>query len=379
MKVLMIRKNQALVGGAEIHADSLSHLLTSHGHEVDNLFIDSTEGTIVDSLMNLLMSHKPDIAHFHSLSGNAPLMVSLLCGKNIPCVLTVHDTDLICSRGDFIFPCCEKCLKGRFFYAAINGCQDIVSAMKRYIFQSIFQIDIYNIDKLKYIIYVSETQKKTFLKVPYFQGTNSARLYNFMDLKSFETVRDLHPDKDSYLLYFGRLAANKGINTLIDAAKGFNMPLYIAGSGDMEKELSDKAANNPQIKLLGRLDGKKLAETVARARMTIVPSECEEGLGQTVLESMLLKTPVIVSDKGALPELAGEGRGQIFPAKNAAALHKAIKHWLEHPEEAAACAENALKFAEFQCAPDSYYEKLIKIYEESIKLCKKGTEYTVTL
>lgn len=377
MKVLMIRKNQALVGGAEIHADALDHLLTSHGHEVDNLFIEATEGTIVDSLMNLLMSHKPDIAHFHSLSGNAPLMVSLLCGKNIPCVLTVHDTDLICSRGDFIFPCCEKCLKGRFFYAAINGCQDIISAMKRYIFQSIFQIDIYNIDKLKYIIYVSETQKNTFLKVPYFQGTNSARLYNFMDLKSFEAVRNLHPDKDSYLLYFGRLAKNKGINTLIDAAKGFDMPLYIAGSGDMEKELSEKAANNPQIKLLGRLDGKKLAETVTRARMTIVPSECEEGLGQTVLESMLLKTPVIVSDKGALPELAGDGRGQIFPAKDAAALHKAIKHWLEHPEEAAACAESALKFAEFHCDPDAYYEKLMKIYEESIKLCKKGTEYTV--
>lgn len=60
-----------------------------------------------------------------------------------------------------------------------------------------------------------------------------------------------------------------------------------------------------RVRFLGYVDDESLAGLYARATLFVLPSQ-EEGFGLPVLEAMASGTPVIVSDGGALPEVAGE-------------------------------------------------------------------------
>lgn len=60
----------------------------------------------------------------------------------------------------------------------------------------------------------------------------------------------------SYILYQGALNIGRGIEELIEAMPFIEMPLYIAGQGDIEKELKQKVINlnlQDKVKFLGQL------------------------------------------------------------------------------------------------------------------------------
>ena len=69
-----------------------------------------------------------------------------------------------------------------------------------------------------------------------------------------------------------------------------------------------------------------------------------EGFGLPAAEAMSCGTPVIVTDGGALPEVAGDA-GMVVPRGDAGALAEAIEGLLQSPERqktvAAACLKRA--------------------------------------
>jgi glycosyltransferase involved in cell wall biosynthesis len=67
------------------------------------------------------------------------------------------------------------------------------------------------------------------------------------------------------------------------------------------------------------------------ADLFVLPS-LSEGLGTSVLDAMVLDVPVVASDAGGLPELAGNGAGLVVPAGNAKALAEAIARMLDDQE-----------------------------------------------
>jgi glycosyltransferase involved in cell wall biosynthesis len=58
---------------------------------------------------------------------------------------------------------------------------------------------------------------------------------------------------------------------------------------------------------------------------------CAEAFGRTVLEALSFGVPVIVSDRGALPQVIGEA-GLVFPAGNEDELKKNIEKLLSDTE-----------------------------------------------
>lgn len=66
-------------------------------------------------------------------------------------------------------------------------------------------------------------------------------------------------------------------------------------------------------------------------------------MGSAVVEAMLARVPVVVSDAGGLPEVVGDA-GTVVPREDPAALSDAIRRVLagDHPPVAAA-AERALQ------------------------------------
>ena len=62
------------------------------------------------------------------------------------------------------------------------------------------------------------------------------------------------------------------------------------------------------------------------ADVVLVPSVWDEPFGLVAAEAQLVGVPVVASDRGALPELIGEGRlGLVAPAGDAAALAACVE------------------------------------------------------
>jgi glycosyltransferase involved in cell wall biosynthesis len=85
--------------------------------------------------------------------------------------------------------------------------------------------------------------------------------------------------------------------------------LLVAGTGNYEGELRRTAAGKFNIKFLGALSQKQLGNLYYHAVACILPSITYETFGMIIIEAFARKTPVIVRDLGALPEVVEDSGG----------------------------------------------------------------------
>lgn len=114
-------------------------------------------------------------------------------------------------------------------------------------------------------------------------------------------------------LFVGRLEKIKGVQKLIPIFKqrpGYD--LLIAGDGEYESTLKELAGEATNIKFLGRLSHTALQSLYPRATAVVVPSLCLETFGMIILEAFAMKTPVIVNNLGALPEMVQKSSGGLI-------------------------------------------------------------------
>ncbi len=121
------------------------------------------------------------------------------------------------------------------------------------------------------------------------------------------------PQAAPYFLFVGRLEIIKGLQTVIalwDRVPGYD--LLVAGTGSYEAQLRAMAAGNPRIKFLGPLPQQELGALYYHALACIVPSVTYETFGMTSVEAFARKTPAIVRDLGALPEVVEDSGGGLI-------------------------------------------------------------------
>ena len=107
------------------------------------------------------------------------------------------------------------------------------------------------------------------------------------------------------IFYAGSLSIEKGIFDIIAALpiikeNGREATIRIAGSGNVKEIEAFARSSNvlEDVCLLGRLENHAVLEEMHRADVVAVPSHHRypEGLPMTIMESLLVQTPVIVSD-----------------------------------------------------------------------------------
>jgi len=133
--------------------------------------------------------------------------------------------------------------------------------------------------------------------------------------------------KDRDLVFLGRLVSQKGCDTLIAAlgrlaAHGRHPGLTVIGDGPDRTYLERQARQSGvdgQVRFLGGLKGRVLADELARHRVMVVPSRYEEPFGIVALEGLASGCIPIVSERGGLIDAIG-GHGFTFPNGDAAAL-----------------------------------------------------------
>lgn len=126
------------------------------------------------------------------------------------------------------------------------------------------------------------------------------------------------PEPGGYFLYVGRLEPLKGVADLLQRFRDLDAPLWLAGDGS----LAGNAASAANVRLLGRVERDALGPLIGGAIAVVAPSRVPETFGLSVVEALACGTPVLVSDRGALPELVTD-TGAGFVCRNAAEFRTA--------------------------------------------------------
>lgn len=403
MKILLVNKFHYLKGGSEKYYFDLAKLLQEHGHEVaffsmqdeKNIKTGCKEYFVENSDMNsknifkaldviysrknkkamekALDDFKPDIVHLNNFQRQlSASIIKPIKKRNIPIVFTAHDLQAICPAIvmlDSQRQICEKCLNGKYVNCAKNKCiknsglKSILGTVesKYYRYKKIY------INKIDKIITPSEFYKLKLIQdgIP---ENNIEAIHNFIDMDNY----NVEVVDDGYAFYFGRLIKEKGMFTLLEAFKGLkDKKLLIAGDGpDLEKIKEYLNKNNMQenVKLLGYIDSDKVKEYVRKSRFIIVPSIWYENCPYSVLETLAIGKPIIGSNLGGIPELVKNNEsGLIYTYNKPKELQEKMRALFENKELADELGKNAKQIAKKEYSKESYYNKIINIYEGAIK------------
>jgi len=172
----------------------------------------------------------------------------------------------------------------------------------------------------------------------------------------------------SYVLFMGRLSAEKGCWTLIRAFEQLpQVPLKIMGTGPLEQELRDyvreKGLRN--VEFLGFKSGAEKWEILRNSLCLALPSEWYENFPVTVLEAFMACKPVIAARLGGLPYIVEEGKsGLLFEAGNVTELRQRIQSLVDQPAEAARMGQYARRLSETKYGPEQGYRNLMEIFTQ---------------
>jgi glycosyltransferase involved in cell wall biosynthesis len=146
-------------------------------------------------------------------------------------------------------------------------------------------------------------------------------------------------DKQPVVVMLAEFIARKRHQDVIHAFARVGMPeacLLLAGTGPTEphmRELASRLGISERVRFLGfRRDVHALLRT---ANLAVLCSS-QEGLPESVMESLCLATPVVATDIRGSRELVDDSTGKLVPVGDVAALAKAIELVLRNPEQAQA-------------------------------------------
>jgi glycosyltransferase involved in cell wall biosynthesis len=193
-------------------------------------------------------------------------------------------------------------------------------------------------------------------------------LPNFISLNGFKPC---YRTNGRSFVYFGRLSEEKGLLTLLRAAKGVpDISLKIIGDGPMREQLSTMVKRDgiSNVSFLGYLTGTALKTEICSAGAVVLASECYENNPLSLIEAFALGKPVIGSRIGGIPELIREGStGLTFNTGDSDDLMAKLKFFRDNPDEATRMGINARRFVEANLGPEKYYQALMEIYQRVLQ------------
>jgi glycosyltransferase involved in cell wall biosynthesis len=182
------------------------------------------------------------------------------------------------------------------------------------------------------------------------------------------------PEKDlaNYILYFGRLSPEKGIEVLLDAMAKVNsrISLKIAGGGPDNQELENKIKKiglSQRVELLGEKNDSELSVLLKQALAIVVPSVWPENMPYSMLESLAAGKIVIASRLGGLSEIIKDGvNGFLFKSGDSDELASKINLAIVRNESIKTIEKNA-KNSVSKLNSRDHYDKIIGLYNEILK------------
>ena len=325
-------------GGVEVVVEELAVRMAKSGHDVtcynrkgehvsgkefgDNIVVKEYKGVHIATVPTIdkkglaAMSSsafaalrcafsKHDIIHFHAEGPCAMLWLPKLLGKK--CVATIHGLDHQRAKwGKFAssyIMAGEKC--------AVKYADEIIVLSK----------GVQDYFKEKY-------DRDTIL-IP--NGVNRP------EIKEADLIKEKFGlEKDSYILFLGRIVPEKGLRYLVEAYKQTftDKKLVIAGGASdtdtFYSELKELAADDDRIIFTGFVQGQLMEELYSNAYVYTLPSDLE-GMPLSLLEAMSYGNCCLTSD---IPECADvmEDKGVTFYKSDVKDFAETIQYLCMNPQ-----------------------------------------------
>ncbi|HSH78968.1 MAG TPA: glycosyltransferase [Herpetosiphonaceae bacterium] len=169
-----------------------------------------------------------------------------------------------------------------------------------------------------------------------------------------------------YILFVGRLSAEKGVSTLLDAWQqvGRGRRLCVVGEGPLRSVVEEASRRMPEIEYLGRQDLAEVYRLMGDAKAVVFPSEWYETFGRVAIEAFAKQTPVVAARIGAIAEVVDDGRtGLLFEPGNVGDLCRQLEWVWSHPGAMVEMGQEARREYEAKYTASRNYEMLMEIYE----------------
>jgi glycosyltransferase involved in cell wall biosynthesis len=316
-------------------------------------------------LRGLLREFHPDVAHLHCVYHHlSPAILPVLTQAGIPAVMTAHDLKIACPNYKMLnhTGVCERCNAGSVLNVVRHRCvRDSLAASVIVAAESGLQrtMQIYR-KHLAKVVVPSRFFLEKFVEWGWSRD-QFAYIPNYIDALQFSP----NPEPGSFFLYLGRLAPEKGLATLMRAAKLARVKLKVAGSGPLESELHALQGElDGDVEFLGFRSGEDLHALIREARAVVLPSEWYENAPMSVLESFASGTPVIGAGIGGIPELIEDGEtGWCFESGNISELTEALRAVQQMPNSAVEQIGKAARaLVEQRFNPEGYVSSMLTLY-----------------
>jgi len=141
--------------------------------------------------------------------------------------------------------------------------------------------------------------------------------------------------KEDYVLFLGRMCAEKGVHLAIDAARKAGVTIVVAAKCAEPAEQEYFAAQvaprlGPGVEWIGPVGGDEKKDLLARARCLVNPIQWREPFGIVMVEALACGTPVVTSSVGPVADLLGPA-AWAFPPHDVAVLTAGLRDLLNDP------------------------------------------------
>lgn len=175
-------------------------------------------------------------------------------------------------------------------------------------------------------------------------------------------------EKDSYILFLGRLVPEKGLRYLIEAFKQMDTDkkLVIAGgSSDTDsftQELKELAKGDERIIFTGFIQGQILDELYSNAYVYCLPSDLE-GMPLSLLEAMSYGNCCLTSNIAECAEVV-ENKALIFKKSDINDLKEKLQFACDHPEKVEKLKGEAADFICKKYDWDDVVKQTLRLYQK---------------
>ncbi len=165
-----------------------------------------------------------------------------------------------------------------------------------------------------------------------------------------KTRAELGMNEQLSLVCISRLFNRKGHIYLFEAVaplvkEGLKVKIYLAGTGDYEKTLRAQAEELGILENIVFLGWRADVLAIIGAADIIVHPSLEDALSQSLIESLMLKRPIIATDiSGAADTLHDGDYGKLVPPADSAAFKKALEEIIADLPQARERAEKGREY-----------------------------------
>ncbi len=326
-------------------------------------------------LAQRLADDRPDVVHIHNTFPLlSPSVLAACTAAGVPTVATVHNYTLICPPGTLYRDgqVCTDCVGRKPIPAVRHGCYRDSGLATLPMAASLMLNRRRWWSGVSRFFCISKAQREVLVAA----GMPSERLavkYNYVT-----DPGKTRSGAGEFVLFLGRITAEKGIGLLMNAwdklsaAGGVGLPLVIAGTGPMQDEVAQWAAERDDVHYLGLQSQENCRDLVVRANAVVAPSEWLEAFGLVVVEAMAAGVPTVAAAHGAFRELVEDGvTGLLHEPGNPDALAARLKEIVGDLERNREMGLSARLVYEQEFTPKVGLERLIAGYSSAIEAAEE--------